>query len=182
MMESKRTLKLEIYLDMKHSGVILLMLLLFLSCQDQSTTLYLVRHAEKEENNTMQNQNEDPPLTLEGEQRAEKLKKLLADVSIDAVYSTSYQRNMNTVEPLAIDKNLSIQNYEWHQWSPMIEEILVSYQGKTVVICGHGDNLLPMIEYLDGKRPQESLGTHEYDKIFKVERQGDTALVEVIEY
>jgi hypothetical protein len=56
------------------------------------------------------------------------------------------------------------------------------HAGKTVLICGHGDNLLPMIEYLNGKRPQESLGPHEYDKIFKVDYFKNSAVVTVIKY
>lgn len=146
------------------------------------TTFYLVRHAEKLQSDTLQGKNEDPPLTSEGLDRANRLKSLLADKKIAAVYSTPYQRNVNTVKPLATNEKVSISHYEWYKWQPMIDEALATFKGKTVVVCGHGDNLLPMISYLNGEKPQDSLGSYEYDKIFKVEVAADTAVVETIEY
>ena len=146
------------------------------------TTFYLVRHAEKLQSDTLQGKNEDPPLTSEGLDRANRLKSLLADKKIAAVYSTPYQRNVNTVKPLATGEQVAIEHYEWHNWQPMIEEALGTFKGKTIVVCGHGDNLLPMISYLNGEKPQDSLARFEYDKIFKVEVAADTAVVETIEY
>lgn len=160
------------------------MALLLISCGQKNdiTTFYLVRHAEKAERNTMLNKDENPPLTEKGKARANRLRELLGQQEIASIYSTSYNRNMNTVKPLADAKNISIENYEWHKWQPMLDEALANHTGKTVLICGHGDNLLPMIEYLGGNKPQESLGPHEYDKIFKVEVGSQATKVEVIHY
>lgn len=160
------------------------MAILLISCgQKHDTTIfYLVRHAEKAESNTMQNKDENPPLTEEGKARANRLRELLGKQEIATIYSTSYKRNMNTVKPLATANNISIENYEWHTWQPMLNEALANHKGKTVVICGHGDNLLPMIEHLGGKKPQESLEPHEYEKIFKVEVGSHSTKVEVIRY
>lgn len=158
--------------------------ILLVSCNQttETTTFYLVRHAEKSESNTMQDKNEDPPLTDEGVSRAKSLAELLGKKKIAAIYSTSYQRNMNTVKPLADAQEIAIENYEWHNWQPMVDDALSRFSGKTIVICGHGDNLLPMIEHLGGQKPQESLGSHEYDKIFKVEASKANTKVEVIIY
>lgn len=172
---------------MKLSKIITICLFLIIvpmlfSCDENSiTTFYLVRHAEKEESNSMQNQNEDPPLIQKGAQRAQRLKELLKDENIAAIYSTSYQRNLNTVNPMAQERSLKIKHYEWHKWQPMIDKILEDYNGETIVICGHGDNLLPMIEYLGGTRPQDRLGPQEYDKIFAVEKgRRETAVLTII--
>lgn len=173
---------------MKPSNIISISLFVILglvlfSCKEKSSTnFYLVRHAEKEDSNTMQDQNEDPPLNQEGMQRVKKLKDLLIKENISAIYSTSYRRNLNTVKPMAQQRSLKIKNYEWYEWRPMIDEILKDFNGETIVICGHGDNLLPMIDYLGGTRPQEKLGSNEYDKIFKVEKDKIEAIVNTIIY
>ncbi len=138
----------------------------FLGCQNsqqETVVVYLVRHAEKDLSDTTSN----PPLTMKGEQRANKLVEELKTVDIDAIYSTSYDRNMNTVQPLANFLGLSIQSYERDNWKPLMESI-VQRKGEAILICGHGENLLPMIEALGGKRPLEFLEKHEYDNIFKV--------------
>ena len=160
-----------------------LILTLFTSCDDQEvTTFYLVRHAEKEMNDSTEKQNNDPKLTIEGKQRAQKLADLLQEEKISAIYATVYQRNMKTVAPLARSKDLSINNYEWYEWQPMIDSIKQEYTSKSVLICGHGDNLLPMIDYLNGKRPQEKLAKREYDKIFKIMYEPDTTIVTTLTY
>lgn len=162
----------------------ILIAILFTSCKQQEnvTTFYLVRHAEKVESNTMTDQRKNPPLTDEGRQRAIRLKEMLAAKDIAVIYSTDYQRNKNTVKPLAEEIGMTIRSYQWHKWQPIIDEALERFAGKTVLICGHGDNLLPMIEYLGAQRPQDKLGTHEYDKIFKVVRRDNKTSVEVIKY
>ena len=58
-------------------GIVLLITVIGSCSKTSSTTFYLVRHAEKEESNTMQNQNENPPLAEKGKQRAKNLTKTL---------------------------------------------------------------------------------------------------------
>lgn len=160
------------------SGILSLLLFIY-GCQEKKpTTLYLVRHAEKDLSDTTEN----PPLTKEGLERAQQLKEMLEDEEIDRIYSTKYDRNIHTAKPLADVKGLGIKLYEWHNWQPMINEIQRSAGGETVVISGHGDNLLPMVEYVGGQPPLDSLGKYEYDKIFKVKVLKDTATASVIEY
>ena len=129
-----------------------------------ATTVYLVRHAEKD----LQDPSDDPPLTPEGKARAAKLAVLLKDVFFDGIFSTGYDRNLSTVMPLARQKNLDITPYEWYEWQPLIERIRSAPGGQTFLICGHGDNLLPMIKVLGARPPLDALGNHEYDKLFVV--------------
>lgn len=160
----------------------MLLLLTFFSlmaCRsDEPAIIYLVRHAEKDLADTSEN----PALTTEGLARAERLKAMLLKEPVTAIYSTSFDRNILTVKPLAEAKKVDVLLYEWHNWQPMLRKVRRTGRGKTQVICGHGDNLLPMIEFLDGTPPLDSLGSYEYDKIFRVERQSDTTLVSVIRY
>ena len=66
-----------------------------------STTIYVVRHAEKQTgvNNSMMSA--DPDLTDAGKARAKKMAEMLASKSITAVYATPYKRTQQTAEPTA---------------------------------------------------------------------------------
>jgi 2,3-bisphosphoglycerate-dependent phosphoglycerate mutase len=101
---------------------------------------------------------------------------------VTAIYSTSFDRNILTVKPLAEAKKVDVLLYEWHNWQPMLRKVRRTGRGKTQVICGHGDNLLPMIEFLDGTLPLDSLGSYEYDKIFRVEYGRDSTSVTMTRY
>ena len=84
----------------------------FQSCQvaqkSDLFTIYLVRHSEKD----LKSENEaDPPLTKCGMQRSESLSRFLEDVKLDAVYSTDYNRTINTAKPTANSKELKIEKY-----------------------------------------------------------------------
>lgn len=155
----------------------LFFLFILISCDQEATIIYFVRHAEKDLTDTTDN----PPLTAEGLNRADRLVKFFENVEFDAIYSTRYDRNINTVAPLASDRDLPIRNYEWHDWQPMLDSI-TSTRGKMYLICGHGDNILPMIEYLGAPRPMDELGSHEYDKIFRVIHSRQEKNVNVLIY
>jgi phosphohistidine phosphatase SixA len=159
---------------------LLIISVLIVSCGEsensKTQTFYLVRHAEKDLSDTTEN----PQLTDEGVQRAFNLVSVLKDVKVDAIFSTKYDRNINTVKPLSGKTHKEIEIYEWHDWTPTVDKITKEKSLEIIVICGHGDNLLPMIEHLGGTKPQESLGHHEYDKIFKVTVFEDSTSVEVI--
>lgn len=159
---------------------LLLHLLFLTACNnstDEPTTFYLLRHAEKDLNDTTDN----PLLTEEGKARAQKLVKEMEGVEINGIYSTRFERNIHTVQPLADERALQINTYVWEKWQPMLDTLQKS-TGQTYLICGHGNNLLPMIDYLGSKRPLEKLGDHEYDKIFKVTLEQDSSRVEMLTY
>lgn len=156
----------------------LVMLFTSISCKQKQaeTTLYLVRHAEKD---TLF-RGDNPPLIEKGHQRAERLKDLLKEEGIEQIYSTKYERNIKTVEPITIALNKDIIYYDYYDFHNSIDEIKISE--KTSLLCGHGDNLLPIIAHLNGKPPYESLGHNEYDNLFKLTILADTTLVEVIKF
>lgn len=159
--------------------VISVVLLLFnVRCIDHSeeTIIYLVRHAEKDTTD----QTKNPPLTEEGKQRAEKLTDILAKYKIEGIYSTKYDRNINTVRAIAENNNIEIQNYEWYNWKPLLREVK-SKKG-IYLICGHGDIILPMIDFLNGEKPLQELGHHEYDNLFKIIVEKDTAYIDLMKF
>jgi 2,3-bisphosphoglycerate-dependent phosphoglycerate mutase len=137
---------------------------------------YLVRHAEKDLTDPSA---KNPPLTPAGVQRANHLAEKLQQQPIEAIFSTEFERNVNTVKPLAEKRGVQIQTYEWHDY-PGIQSLIEKEKGKTLLVCGHGDNLLPIIKNLGAKPPLDSIPAYEYDNLFKVVLQPDgKASVEV---
>ncbi|TAF68679.1 MAG: histidine phosphatase family protein, partial [Flavobacterium sp.] len=61
----------------------------------QTTTIYLIRHAEKVDNS------KNPDLSKAGLERAEHWKTVLTQVPLKAVYSTDYLRTVQTATPTA---------------------------------------------------------------------------------
>lgn len=154
-------------------------MIMWYSCDSNSndTIVYIVRHAEKDLVDTTDN----PPLIQAGIDRSKALVKEMNAIEIDGVFSTYYDRNLNTVSPLAKERGLFITNYEWYGYQSMLDDIK-NNSGKVYLICGHGDNILPMIEYLGGERPMEFLEKQEYDKLFKVIISEKEVKVEVNTY
>lgn len=83
----------------------LFIFIVFNSCtSDETTTYYLIRHAEKDRTDTS---NKNPNLNLEGLERAKKWASYFKNIELDAVYSTNYNRTQQTATPTAEGKNWS---------------------------------------------------------------------------
>lgn len=128
-----------------------------------TTTIFLLRHAEKETSNP---DDQDPDLTLAGMQRAQALQQYLAATPIDAFFSTHYKRSQKTLFYLA--QGRPIQFYEGHDFRQLRSRVLEDFQGKTIVIVGHSNTLLPIIETFGGKKPMKQIGENQYDLLFKL--------------
>lgn len=145
-----------------------LILLLIVVTSSQSfaqdlTTFILVRHAEKASDGT-----KDPGLTEEGEQRAIELLALLKQDDISAIYSTNYQRTLLTVTPLAINKGISIQDYDWKDPNALLEKIIASYPGGSVVISGHSNTTPVLANLLLGKEAFEQFEDSDYGNLLVI--------------
>jgi 2,3-bisphosphoglycerate-dependent phosphoglycerate mutase len=155
--------------------VLLLIAGFLLSCQqDINRTVYLVRHAEKD----LTDKTDNPPLTQIGVQRAMSLADRLKDEEIAAIYSTPLQRTTQTVFPLSDLKRVKIEFYEWNDYAGLKKRINGLKNKGAVVICGHGNNLLPIIRTLGSIPPLDSIGHDEYDHIFVIKN----GITEVMNY
>src|SRR5690349_12166945 len=76
----------------------------------QRKTLLLVRHAEKDVSATADPDN--PALTSAGTERAARLARKLRKYKVGAVYSTNFQRTMNTARPTAERRGLTVRTYD----------------------------------------------------------------------
>lgn len=132
--------------------------------QDGSTTIFLVRHAEKV---TTHPADQDPGLTAAGVKRARDLQQYLAGTPVDAFFATPYKRTQSTLSYLA--QGRAVQLYEAQDLEGLRARVLEQFRGKTVVIVGHSNTLLPLIEAFGVKRPVQRIADHQYDYIFKLQ-------------
>ncbi|MFQ3334589.1 MAG: broad specificity phosphatase PhoE [Woeseiaceae bacterium] len=132
-----------------------------------TTTIIFVRHAEKDLTVT-----EDPGLTEAGERRVFELTRQMRDADvvagIDAIYSTSYKRNMETVRPLAEVLGLPIFEYNKNEHEQVFERILSNHKGKIILVVGHSDTLAELMAELGASKSVPKIADTEYDNIYIV--------------
>ena len=142
--------------------------LLIFSCSllhSQQTNIYIVRHAEKD---ISDKNNPNPNLSDIGKQRAEKLSKELKKVKISAAYSTPYNRTQQTLQPIAKLNTIEITNYNPSDNKQLAEEILKQYSGKNVIIAGHSNTVLEILEAFGATKPFETISEDDYSNLFHI--------------
>lgn len=135
-------------------------------------SLYLVRHAEKltDVNN--------PALTACGAVRAELLANMLSKTDITAIYSTSYQRTMQTVEPLANIQKMAIKNYNPKQLEPFAHQLRQKRENALVV--GHS-NTTPMLVELLSEQKVAPLTEQDYQYLYQVQFIDEQAVLTIFQ-
>ena len=113
---------------------------------DSTTTIILVRHAEKD---TLVI-GADPPLSAAGILRAHELARVLADARISAIYVTPWQRNRQTALPLAerLGDTLTVVD----KVDETVERLRTRHAGRTVLVVGHSNTLPQLVEQLTGEK------------------------------
>jgi phosphohistidine phosphatase SixA len=109
-----------------------------------TTTIYLVRHAEKLNSST------DTPLSPMGEQRASALRDSLINKGIDLVYVSTFLRTQQTARPLCTSLNKNFIVYA-KDTSALLARHLMQIRRKDILVVGHTDNLPVMVEEITGQ-------------------------------
>lgn len=122
----------------------LIIVISFFSCQNKSefkektspetTTYYFIRHAEKDRSNPS---NKNPNLTIKGHKRAKKWSDVFKYVTFDKIYSTDYNRTIQTAQPTANKQNIPIQIYKPNELYS--KEFINNTKEKTVLVVGHSN-------------------------------------------
>lgn len=97
-----------------------------------TTTVYLVRHAEKGEGS-------DPDLLPEGAERAERLAGLLDGEELSAIYTTDTRRTRQTAAPVAERQGLSPTLYDAGELEQIAQGIRTDRRGTAVLVVGHSN-------------------------------------------
>lgn len=149
------TLRDTVYVEVRDTTVIPALI------SDTTTTCIVLRHAEKESTGA------DPNLDTDGVARAEELKRILGNISINAIYSTPFNRTKQTVQPLATAKSISVTEYPVDKpYSQLVSEILTANHGKTVVIVGHSNTVPEILKELSKNSFNVTITDSQYDNLF----------------
>ncbi|HSJ23289.1 MAG TPA: phosphoglycerate mutase family protein [Longimicrobiales bacterium] len=126
----------------------------------QDLTVVLVRHAEKVDDSR------DPALSEAGHRRAEALADILADAGVSAIYTTQFQRTVQTAAPLAQRLGVAAQVVpaSGGTHAADVAARVREHREGTVVVVGHSNTVPDIIATLGG--PVLTIGDDEYDHLF----------------
>lgn len=134
----------------------------------QTTTIILLRHAEKDTSApgaTMMKA--DPMLSKEGLARAARLPAELKSFHPDFIYSTRYERTRATVTPLAELNHQEIIFYDPANLEAF-SKILLQHQGKNIVVVGHSNTTPALVNLLLGEKKYPNLDESVYGQYWMV--------------
>lgn len=129
---------------------------------DSTTTVYIVRHAEKV---TTPNVGRNPNLTIAGEQRAQLLADMLADKNIVRIHSSDYIRTRDTAKPLADKTGVQIEIYDPKDLKSLATKIS-NTRGSHLVV-GHSDTINETVEAFHSTAGTR-VSDDEYDRLYTV--------------
>jgi hypothetical protein len=138
------------------------------------TTIIFVNPAEAEVSPV-----QDPGLSSHGREQAAGLQHALAGTEVKAVYSTYLNSAIQTIEPLAKERNLKISYYRATENPDIIQSVVAAilkrHKGETVVVCAL-PQLVPVMARLAGIRPKDVKtlydGRHGQGLVVKITDQG----------
>ncbi len=126
----------------------------------ENYSIYLVRHAEKLPNS------KNPALTECGKARAKQLASMLLKANITAIYSTSYQRTMQTAQPLANLQKMAIKNYSPKHLQQF--SLLLKQKNENALVVGHSNTTPMLVEFL-AKQEVSPLTEQDYQYLYQVQ-------------
>jgi phosphohistidine phosphatase SixA len=137
------------------------------------TTVFLIRHAEKAEA-----PREDPPLNDSGRLRSQALSRILGQSDIKAIYTSQYQRTIQTAEPLAKQLGITATSLplKMSQSNPRevseqsIKEItgkIYERAGEASLVIGHSNTIPEVIKMLGGDNVPK-IDEQKFDDLFVV--------------
>jgi hypothetical protein len=128
------------------------------------TTIYIVRHAEKDSTSNPA----DPTLSAVGQVRAQALRQTLERRHPAALFTTNTTRTRSTLAPLAEATKLEPQVYDPRRGRDLADLVLKNYAGKSVVVVGHSNTVLSLIDDFGAVPPLDAIADNEYDYLFTV--------------
>ena len=152
----------------------LLLLLSIVACYP-TTTMVLVRHAERPPGT-------DPDLLPEGRARAGDLARALQRANVRAIFVTSFKRTRQTAESLSAQTGVAMTEVPVAaDASAHVAEVvrqMSAFGGQTVVYVGHS-NTVPAVIAALGITPAPTIADTVFNRFFVVKkRKGSTGLIE----
>lgn len=146
------------------------------SAQTKEKTILLVRHAEKVDSS------QDPDLSPEGKQRAQRLIKAIGGYRPGAFFSTNFKRTRDTLAPLAAKRKKEVQIYDARKPQDLIDQIMKS-ETKRFVVSGHSNTIPGLANLIAKKELFKNLDDSEHSVIWLIKmKDGKIRKFELLEY
>jgi 2,3-bisphosphoglycerate-dependent phosphoglycerate mutase len=147
------------------------------SISAQTKTIILVRHAEKADATS-----QDPELSAEGKQRAERLVKVAGKYKPGAFYSTNFKRTRDTLAPLAAKRKQTVAIYDARKPAELLDLIIKS-KIKRHIVAGHSNSVPGLANFIGKKDVFKNLDESEYGVIWIIRmKSGQIVKTEVLPY
>ena len=122
--------------NMKNFILGVFLITIFHANSQECSTFYLIRHAEKLR---IDKTEKNPKLNDKGILRAEKWKEVFNNINLDKIYSTNYNRTIETAKPTSNSKKIDIiiystRNIDYRNFKEI-------NKGKKVLIVGHSNTI-----------------------------------------
>jgi phosphohistidine phosphatase SixA len=132
-------------------GMLVIALAFWLVSAASTTTVFVMRHAEKQTSNP---QDPDPPLAPAGEARAAELTQFFGRAprgqGLDAIIVSEFRRTQDTVRPLANRLGVPVITMPAEDPAGTAERALSENRGGRVLIVGHSDTVPEIVRELSG--------------------------------
>lgn len=140
-----------------------------LSSTSGPTTIYVVRHAEKELGSA-------PGLTPQGQARAEFYADFFANEKFSAIYSTPTRRTFETATPLGEAQGVPVEEYaNGLEFDAFAKTLLEKHAGQTIFIVGHSNTVPLLVNGLSNTNEHTDIPHEEYRRLYQVVVDGSGA-------
>ncbi len=113
--------------------------------------IYVVRHAKAGDRQKWDGPDDLRPLSKKGQKQAHRLVDLLTERPVTRVVSSPSRRCVETVEPLAVQRGLKVEESEALREGvdgATVVGLARSLAGESAVLCTHGDVIPVLLETL----------------------------------
>lgn len=148
---------------MKKLQVLLFFILLSACNSNETTTYYLIRHAEKDRTDQM---NRNPDLNSDGLQRADKWATYFETIELDAVYSSNYKRTQQTAAPTAANQSLAVLSYDPNKMYDTVFQ--KETYGKIILVVGHSNTTPAFVNLILEKEKYQSMDDNDNSSLYVV--------------
>ena len=127
------------------------------------TEIYLIRHAEKDRSDI---KNRNPELNDLGKKRALKWVEVFKNIQFDKIYSTNYNRTIQTVTPISKENNIDISIYSPSKIN--YKNFVSNNIGSKVLVVGHSNTIPFFVNGLINKEFYQQIDDLNNSNLYKV--------------
>ena len=136
---------------------------------------YFIRHAEKDRSNP---ENKNPELNQQGKIRALNWLYFFRDIPLKKIYSTNYNRTIQTVKQIAEEKNITISYYSPENID--VENFKKQNKNMSILVVGHSNTTPELVNLIIGENKFEKMNDNDNSSLFVIRELAGNVTVERI--